>query len=380
MSGSKTGMGPGGFIRLEKRAKPSPLLAFLVPVASVVLALGLGAVFLAATGYNPAEVYGAMLAGAFGSAYGVSETIVKAIPLMLTGLGVSLAFRMLLWNIGAEGQLYMGAFAASLVALTFPGLPQPVLLTTMVLAGFVAGGLWGLLPAIPRAYLGVNEVITSLLLNYVAIYWVDYLVYGPWKDPAGYNFPLTPPFSPSAQLPTFGGTRVHLGLVFALVAAVTLYVVLRRARWGYEIRVIGESAAAARYAGMNIARNTLLVMFLSGGLAGLAGMSEVSGITHRLQHGISPGYGYTAIIVAWLAKLNPGAVVGVSFLFSALLVGGYSTQTSGLPAATVAMLQGAILFFVLGGDILVNYRLRFGSGRAGSTEVAPPGQEPAVEE
>lgn len=369
-----------GFIGLEKRAKPSPLLTLLVPVMSVVLALALGAVFLAITGYSPAKVYSAMLAGAFGSRYGVSETIVKAIPLMLAGLGVALAFRMLLWNIGAEGQLYMGAFAASWVALSFPGWPKPLLLTAMFLAGAVAGGLWGFLPAIPRAYFGVNEVITSLMLNYVAIYWIDYLVYGPWKDPQGYNFPLTPPFSPSAQLPVLGSTRVHLGLVFALLAAAGLYLVLRRLRWGYEIRVIGESPAAARYAGMNIARNILLVMFLSGGLAGLAGMAEVSGITHRLQHGISPGYGYTAIIVAWLSKLNPVGVVGVSFLLSALLVGGYSIQTSGLPAATVSMLQGAILFFVLGGDILINYRFRFGSRRAGSTAVDRSARGPAVGE
>jgi simple sugar transport system permease protein len=341
------------------------VLAFMVPVMSVVLALVLGAVFLSLTGYSPAKVYSIMFDGAFGSKYGVSETVVKAIPLMLAGLGVSLAFRMLLWNIGAEGQLYMGAFAASWVALSFPGLPKPVLLTAMFLAGFAVGALWGLLPALPRAFLGVNEIITSLMLNYVALYWVDYLVYGPWKDPKGYNFPLTPPFSPSAQLPTLGNTRVHLGLVFGLIGAAVIWLILRRLKWGYEIRVIGESTPAARYAGMNIPRNILLVMMISGGLAGLAGMSEVSGITHRLQHGISPGYGYTAIIIAWLSKLNPVAIVGVSFLFSGLLVGGYSIQSSGLPAATVSMLQGAILFFVLGGDILINYRLRFRSGGAG---------------
>lgn len=380
MSGLKGTGDRNSFVRLEKRPAPSPLLTVLVPALSVVLALALGAVFLAVTGYNPAKIYSAMFAGAFGSRYGVSETVVKAIPLMLSGLGVALAFRMLLWNIGAEGQLYMGAFAASWVALSHPEWPKPLLLTAMVLAGAVAGGLWGLLPAIPRAYLGVNEVITSLLLNYVAIYWVDYLVYGPWKDPQGYNFPLTPPFSPSAQLPVLGSTRVHLGLVFALVAAAGLYLVLRRLKWGYEIRVIGESPLAARYAGMNIARNILLVMFISGGLAGLAGMAEVSGITHRLQHGISPGYGYTAIIVAWLSKLSPVAIVGVSFLLSALLVGGYSVQTSGLPAATVSMLQGAILFFVLGGDILINYRLKFGSRRARSTAVDRPARGPAVGE
>lgn len=352
---------PGPLITWDKRLQPSPVTAVTVPIVAVILALGLGAVFLAFTGFNPFEVYRSMLYGAVGTKYGFSETIVKAIPLMLTGLGVSVAFRMLLWNIGAEGQLYMGAFGASWVALTFPDLPFYIMLPAMFAAGCLAGGLWACLPAIPRAKWGVNEVITTLMLNYVAILWVDYLIYGPWKDPQGFNFPLTAPFSEAAILPSLFGTRVHLGLVFALVAALMLVIVLWRTRWGYEIRVTGESARAAAYAGMNIKRNIILVMFLSGALAGLAGMSEVAGITHRLQHGISPGYGYTAIIIAWLAKLHPVAVILVSFLFGGLIVGGYSVQTSGVPAATVSMLQGAILFFVLGGEILTRYRIHFGS-------------------
>ncbi|NLW06523.1 MAG: ABC transporter permease [Clostridia bacterium] len=347
-------------ISWEKRLQPSPVIAVLVPVLSVFLALGLGAVFLAFTGFNPLEVYQNMLHGAVGSRYGFSETIVKAIPLMLAGLGVSVAFRMLLWNIGAEGQFYMGTFGASWVALSFPELPFYIMLPAMFIAGCLMGGLWACLPAIPRALWGVNEVITTLMLNYVAILWVDYLVYGPWKDPQGFNFPLTVSFSKAATLPTLLGTRVHLGLVFALMAALLLSIVLWRTRWGYEIRVTGENASAASYAGMNIKRNIILVMFLSGALAGLAGMSEVAGITHRLQHGISPGYGYTAIIVAWLAKLHPAGIILVSFLFGGLIVGGYSVQTSGVPAATVSMLQSAILFFVLGGEILTRYRLRIG--------------------
>jgi ABC-type uncharacterized transport system permease subunit len=306
-----------------------------------------------------------MFKGAFGSAYGLSETVVKAIPLLLAGLGVAIAFKMLLWNIGAEGQLYMGAFAASYIALFHPDLPSYIMLPAMLVAGMLAGGLWALLTALPRALLGVNEVIISLMLNYVAILWVDYLVYGPWKDPQGFNFPLTAPFPESAILPVLGESRIHLGLVFGLIAAALLFLLLNRTRWGYEIRVIGESARAARYAGMNIVRNIMLVMFLSGALAGLAGFCEVAGITHRLQHGISPGYGYTAIIIAWLAKLHPGAVVLVSFLFGGLLVGGYTIQTMGLPAATVSMLQGAILFFLLGGEILNRYRIRLRIGRGG---------------
>jgi len=350
-------------VTLEKRGTTPYLIHFLVPVSSVVAALLVGAIFLKATGHSPLEIYAMMFDGAFGSMYGISETIVKAIPLMLTGLGVSIAFRMLLWNIGAEGQLYMGAFAASWVALFAPDMPGYIMLPLMFIAGFLGGALWGLLPAIPRAFLGVNETITTLMLNYVAILWVDYLVYGPWKDPKGFNFPLTAPFRDSASLPTFGNSRVHLGLLFALAAVVIVYVLLKHTRWGYEIRIIGESQNAARYAGMNIGKNILLVMLLSGGLAGLAGMAEVSGITHRLQHGISSGYGYTAIIIAWLSKLNPWAIIIVSFLFGGLLVGGFSIQTSGLPSATVFMLQGLILFFVLGGEILTRYRIKLQRGR-----------------
>ncbi|MDK2820750.1 MAG: ral nucleoside transport system permease protein [Clostridia bacterium] len=348
------------FIRWEKRLQPSRIMSVIVPVVSVILALIIGAFFLSATGFEPLKVYEKMFNGAFGSRYGISETIVKAVPLMLAGLGISVAFRMLLWNIGAEGQLYMGAFGASWVALTFPQLPAYIMLPAMFFAGCLMGGLWALIPAFFRAKWEVNEVITTLMLNYVAIFWVDYLVYGPWKDPEGFNFPLTASFSEAATLPTIFGTRVHLGLIFALVSALVLAVILWHTRWGYEIRVIGESARAAHYAGINIKRNIMLVMFLSGALAGLAGMSEVAGIAHRLQHGISPGYGYTAIIVAWLAKLHPFMIILVSFFFGALIVGGYSVQISGVPAATVSMLQGAILFFLLGGELLTYYRIRFG--------------------
>lgn len=348
-------------IHFEKRNATAKWVLLLAPILSIVVGLCFAGIFIAATGKNPLDIYLLMFDGAFGSAYGISETVVKAIPLMLTGLGVSLAFRMQLWNIGAEGQLYMGAVGATWLALHYPEWPGYILLPCMLILGFVLGGLWGLIPAIPRAFLKVNETITTLLLNYVAILWVDYLVYGPWKDPNGFNFPITAPFAEGAILPVLGASRIHIGLIIALIAALVLYVVLQYTKWGFEIRVSGESAVAARYAGMNYIKNILLVMFISGGLAGLAGMTEVSGITQRLQHGISPGYGYSAIIIAWLARLNPWAIVVVSFVFGGLLVGGYSIQTSGFPAATVAMLQGAILFFVVGGEIFVEHRLRLSS-------------------
>jgi len=347
-------------IRLEKRVSVSVASVVAITAISVLLSLVLGGVFLYLTGHDPLEVYGLMFSGAFGSAYGISETLVKAIPLMLAGLGISLAFRMQLWNIGAEGQIYMGAFAASWVPLTFPGLPAFVMIPAMVLTGMAAGGLWGLIPAIPRAYLGVNEIISTLMLNYVGILWVDYLVFGPWRDPKGFNFPLSAPFTEAARLGTVGGSRVHAGILFAIIIAFLIYILINRTKWGFEIRVIGESEAAARYSGMDIRRNVLLVMLLSGAVCGLAGMTEVSGVIGRLQHGLSPGYGYTAIIVAWLAKLNPFAILLVSVLFGGLQVGGYLVQTSGVPATVATMLQGAILFFVLGGEIFNRYRIRFG--------------------
>jgi len=345
-------------IKLEKRLTTSRLNNILIPVISVFLALVVGAIFIYVTGNDPVKIYQTMLKGAFGSKYGISETVVKAIPLILTGLAVSIAFKMQLWNIGAEGQLYMGAWAAAYVALFMPDLPGFLVLPTMFLFGFLGGAIWALIPAIPRALIGVNETITTLLLNYVAILWFGYFVYGPWRDPKGFNFPLSAAFPEAARLPSMFDTRVHYGLIIGLVAVVIIYIMLKHTKWGYEIRVIGESPNAARYAGMNIVRNILLVMILSGGLAGIAGMSEVAGLTHRLQPTISPGYGYTAIIIAWLAKLNPFAILLVSFLFGGLLVGGYSVQTLGLPAATAYMLQGLILFFVLGGELFNRYRLR----------------------
>ncbi|MBO8128905.1 MAG: ABC transporter permease [Peptococcaceae bacterium] len=349
---------------------PSPVMVVLVPVASIVLALAVCGLFFYLSGKDPGYIYGKMFSGVVGSTYGLTETVVKSIPLMLCGLGVGLAFRMQLWNIGGEGQLYMGAFAATGIALFFPDWPAWVLLPVMVIAACLAGGFLALLAAVPRAYLGVNEIIMTLMLNYVAILWVDYLVYGPWRDPQGFNFPLTAPFREEAVLPTFGDTRIHMGLLFGLLLAVVFYFVIYRTKWGFEVRVIGESPEAARYAGMNITRNILLVMLASGAVCGLAGMAEVSGLMHRLQPGLSPGYGYTAIIIAWLAKLNPIAIVLVAFLFGGLQVGGYVVQTSGIPSTMVAMLQGTLLFFVLGGEILLRYRLRFMPGMRAGDESA----------
>jgi ABC-type uncharacterized transport system permease subunit len=228
----------------------------------------------------------------------------------------------------------------------------------MGVAAFIAGALWGLIPAALKAFLQVNEIITTLMLNYVAILLLDYLYTGPWKDKEGFGFPGTASFKETVSLPRLAG-RVHLGLLIAVVAAVLIWLVLMRTKWGYEIRVIGENPNAARYAGISLIRNTLLVMVVSGGLAALAGYGQVAGIAHRLQKGITVGDGFTAIIVAWLAKLHPIGVLIVAVLMAALSVGGDQiTITMRLPAAMARVLQGAILFFVLGGDIFARYRLR----------------------
>jgi general nucleoside transport system permease protein len=348
----------------EKRLETPRRLAWTVPLASMTAALLVAALLLILVDTSPREAYSAMLAGAFGSRLALTETLVRAIPLILTGLSVAVAFRMLFWNIGAEGQLVIGGITASGVALfvpeLIPGIPQTpwVYLPLMVVAAMLAGALWGLGPALLKSFLGVNEIITTLMLNYIAILFYQYLFTDPWKDPAGFGFPGSAEFPQYAWLPRMSG-RLHIGLFLGLAAAVLVWFVFTKTRWGYEITLIGENEQAARYAGVGIMRNIIAVMILSGGLAGLAGMAEVAGISHRLQNGLSVGNGFTGIIVAWLAKLDPLRVVLVAILMAALFVGGDQIQISlGLPASLALVLQGLILLFVLAGDIFTRYRLR----------------------
>jgi simple sugar transport system permease protein len=229
----------------------------------------------------------------------------------------------------------------------------------MFCAAFACGGLWAGVAGLLRARWRVNEVIVTLLMNYIAILWVDYLIFGPWKDPKGFNFPLTAQFSEAARFSEYFDTRLHSGFFLALCCALLIYLFMERTIWGYQIKVIGSNPQAARYAGMKTGLAIFLVLFLSGAVAGIAGFSEVAGLQHRLQHGISPGYGYTAIIIAWLAKRSALGVVVVSLLMGVLLVGGDSLQISWqLPIAFVSAFQGLILFFLLAADFFVQYRLR----------------------
>lgn len=342
-------------IELDPSKKDSP---WWMTIVSVLLALILCGIFIYANGMNPITVYKKMITGAFGTSFGITETLVKSIPLLLCGIGVAIAYRISVWNIGAEGQFAAGAMAATAVTVYFPNMPGYLIIPAMVVFSIVGGGIWGLLTAIPRTYFQVNELITSLMLNYVALLALNYFVFGPWKDPAGMNFPGTPMFTEAQSLPVLGDTRLHFGLIFGIVAVLLYAFMIKYTRWGYELRLIGSNPEAAKNAGIRISRHILIVMLISGGMAGLAGMSEVSGVTHRLMYGISPGYGYTAIIVAWLAKLNPFGLVLSSFLFGGLIVGGFSVQTIGLPSSFSSMIQGAILFFLIAGGMVSKFRIR----------------------
>jgi len=347
--------------RLEEMPRWMPPL---VSVGAIVVALIFGSVVLVAVGGDPFRTYAHIARASFGSLGVFSDTLVKAAPLILVGLACTLAFRMRLWNIGAEGQFFVGAFGASAVVLTPllpPETPGYVMIPAMMLAGFVAGALWGFVPGYLKAKLNVNEIITTLMMNYIAMSWNNFFIFGVWSE-GGFQmsqvFPKTawlPRLADYArQVPLFRGLTIHLGLIFGLLAAVLVWFILYRSKWGYEIRLIGDNPQAARYAGIPIVRNTVLVMMLSGGLAGLAGMSEISGVVHRLQGAISPGYGFTAIIVAWLAKLNPFAVVLVSVLFGSLILAGREIQPSGIPK----LIQGIILFMLIASEVLLRYRIR----------------------
>jgi len=365
-------------IVLEKRQHVSRIVRVLVPVLSLVFALVFGAILLLLSGVDPFAAYAAMARGAFGDSHALAETLVKAIPLMLTGLGVSIAFRMLFWNIGAEGQLAMGGLAATGVALYASDLlPGWSVVPAAVVLGMVAGALWAAIPAVLRAYLQVNETITTLMMNYIAIYLVSHMYHGPWRDPEGYGFPGTARFPEVAWLPRFYA-RAHAGLVFALIAAAVLWFVLQRTKWGFELRITGQNPEAARYIGISIPRLILVAMLVSGALCGLAGVCEVTGVMRRLQEGLTVGYGYTAIIVAWMSQLNPWGVLLVAFLLAGLLVGGDQIQMAmGLPAAMGLVLQGALLFPMLGGSLFAEYKLRI--VRAETQEAILP-QESLVKE
>ena len=353
-------------IKLEPRLEEPPRwYPLAVSLGAIFVALILGGILIAFAGGDPFRSYAHIAEASFGNIGVISDTIVKATPILLTSLACSVAFRMKLWNIGAEGQFIMGAFGASAVVLTpmlAPDTTPWLFIPVMILAGMAAGAAWGWIPGFLKARFNVNEIISTLMLNYIAVAWINFWIFAVWTEG---GFQMTPKFPENAWLPRlldyadtvpiFRGLTTHLGIVIGVVAAIILWLVIYRSRWGYEIRLIGDNPQAARFAGINISRNTIWVMMLSGALAGLGGMSEVTGVVHRLQTSpIAAGYGFTGIIVAWLAKLNPLVIIFVSILFGALLLAGREIQPSGVPK----MIQGIILVCLIASDFLLRYRVR----------------------
>lgn len=328
----------------------------LVLPAAVALSLSLSLLLLAFQGVSPLTGLMVLVRGAFGTAWALEDCLIKAIPLFLCSLGVAVAFRLQIWNIGAEGQFALGAVGAAWVALSFPGLPKIVLLPLMLAAASLAGGFWGMIPAILRQRLGANEIIVTLMLNYIAILFLDFLVYGVWKDASG--FPMTARFSTQATLGKIGATSVNWGLAHCLLLGLAVWIFFRFTRLGYELKACGDSVRAARYAGMPYDRLVVLVMVLSGALAGWAGCVEASASLGRLQPSIMAGYGYTAIVVAWLARLSPLYIGLSAFLLAALRVGVEHLQLDlQVPAAFGSIIEGLILLTVLAGSFFLTYRL-----------------------
>lgn len=314
----------------------------------VVLAFFIFAILLLAFGKNPIKAYVDIFSSTLGSTYGFSEILVKMIPLTLTAVAVAVPSRIWLINVGGEGQLYIGALFATWGALTFSTLPAWMLLPFLSVLGILGGGLWGSISGILRAKGWVSETISTLLLNYVAILLTNFFVFGPWKDMESANYPQTAEFADAATLPSFFGTRIHAGLIFPLAALILFYFVLTRTRWGLEMRAIGGNPEAARRSGIPISGYMILLMFIGGGLAGLAGMAEVSAIQGRLRPSLSPGYGFIGFLISWMAGGNPLGMVAAAFLLAIVTAGGDILQMAhGLPGSAVNILNALILFVVL---------------------------------
>ena len=348
------------WVQVERRLSPSAWTVFAISLTAIAAALIAASVFFKAYGVSPLRAYHLIITGALGSTVGLAETVRRTIPLLLTGVGLTVAFRAVFWNIGAEGQLLVGAIAATGVALFVP-MPEVLRLPAMFIAGFGGGAAWALIPALLKARLGINDVISTLMLNYVAAFCVQWLILGPWKGPTARGFAYTDKFPPSAMIPRIPGTTIHWPtLILGVLAAVLAYVWVARTRQGFEIRVVGENPDAARYAGISQGKVIIMVMLVSGGLAGLAGVGEVAGVQRMLLDPakLSLGYGYTAIIVAWLARRNPLAVLVTSFLFGAIMAGGDVIKVSlGLPFQLVNVFNGLILFFLIGSEVFMNYKV-----------------------
>lgn len=347
--------------KLEARQQPQAVMVWASPVLAVVLSAVAAAGLFALLGQDPIVALRTLFITPLQTVYGLTELALKATPLLLCAIGIAIGCRANVWNIGAEGQFTIGAICGGGVALAFGDTDAPYVLPLMLLAG-VAGGMgWAAIPAFLRTRFNAHEILTTLMLSYVAIQVLGWLVHGPWQDPDGFNFPQTRQFGPQALLPLLvEGARVNIGLIFALLSVPLAAILMGRTMTGYRLRVAGLAPGAARYAGFSANGVVWVCLLLSGGLAGLAGVCEVAGPIGQLTPVISPGYGYAAIIVAFLGRLNPVGILFASFLMALLYLGGEGLQMSlQLPLAATGVIQGLLLFFLLGTDVFILYRLRW---------------------
>jgi ABC-type uncharacterized transport system permease subunit len=357
-------------LAVSPRATPSVAVRVGTPLVSLLAAAIAGGFVVIVAGNNPLEAYRAMFDASFNGWRSFTRTLTLATPLTLTGLAAAVSFRMKIWNIGAEGQLYMGAIASSGLALALPeNTPKFVMLSVILVGGALAGALWAGLAAIPKAMFNTDEVITTLMLTFIALSFMNYLIFGSgsfWRDPDA-SFPVGKIIPESAELPIVSH-RLHFGFVIALGAAILLWWVLRRTTWGFELRTIGDSPAASRYAGMHVRTKVVSVLALSGALAGLAGAIEVSGVHNTLDpRAIAIELGFTGIVVAAVARFNPLGVVPVATLLAAVVTSGSALQRIGIDSEIVFLLQGLIFLFVAAGEFFITNEVSF-SGQSSAED------------
>ncbi|MBE6872014.1 MAG: ABC transporter permease [Ruminococcaceae bacterium] len=343
-------------IKIVKQNEVSKKQSILIMLGAIAIAFVISGIVIAAFGKNPFQVFAGMVQGALLKPYGIKQTLNKAIPLVVLSLGVSIAFKMKFWNIGAEGQFYFGAIGATFCVTYFPNLPAYILLPLMMVVAMLFAGIYALIPALLKVRFGASETLVTLMLNYIAVIFVDVLQSGVWKsaDYMGRNHVAKYP--ENALLPKLFG--VHIGWIFALILAVIVYILLKKTKLGYEISVLGENERTARYAGMNVTKIVILAAVLSGGICGIAGMLQATGYEGTMTDTMSGGFGFTAIITAWLANLSAPIIIVVSFLFAALLRGSEAIESSMKMSPAIAeIIQGIILFCVLGSHFFTNYKV-----------------------
>ena len=348
---------------LIKRPEPSKNMVYLSPLLALGITLIAGTIMFQIMGVNSGEALYAFFVEPLTSTYGWAELGVKATPLILIAVALSIGFRAGVWNIGAEGQLTLGAICGGGIALWLYDVESIFVLPLMLICGILGGMAWAAIPAFLKTRFNANEILTSLMLTYVATLILSLLVHGPWRDPDGFNFPESRIFSESATLPIImENTRLHLGWLLALAVVLAAWVLMARTIIGFQVKVIGQAPAAGRYAGFSINRIIWFSLLVTGGAAGLAGIIEVSGPIGQLLPSISPGYGFTAIIVAFVGRLHPVGVLFAGLLLALSYLGGETAQiTLNLPLAVTGVFQGMLLFFLLACDVLIHYRVRFKS-------------------